>query len=207
VIKAKSAPYKRRGKPASRRDLVNHDDYTIIATFGAQYRGLVQYYLLAGNVSRLYRLEWVMQTSMLRTLATKHRSSLSRMSARHKAKIQTPYGLRVCFEATVERQGRKPLVARFGGIPLRRNRNAIPRDHTPAPIRQREVAQRLLRGVCELCQGTDDIQIHQIRQLADLATRGTTRPAWMDTMANKRRKTLILCGDCHHSIHATTSSP
>jgi hypothetical protein len=61
--------------------------------------------------------------------------------------------------------------------------------------------------VCELCEGTDDIQIHQIRQLADLVTRGKTRPAWMDTMAKKRRKTLILCGDCHRSIHATTSSP
>jgi group II intron reverse transcriptase/maturase len=207
VIKAKSTPYLRCGKPAFRRDLVNHDDYTIIATFGAQYRGLVQYYLLAGNVSRLYRLEWVMQTSMLRTLATKHRSSLSRMSARHKAKIQTAHGLRACFEVTVERQGKKPLVARFGGIPLRRNRNAIPRDHVPAPIRQREVAQRLLRGVCELCERTDDIQIHQVRQLADLVTRGKTRPAWMDTMAKKRRKTLILCGDCHRSIHATTSSP
>ncbi|MGI8448923.1 MAG: group II intron reverse transcriptase/maturase [Streptosporangiaceae bacterium] len=117
MIKAKSAPYSRRGKPASRHDLVNHDDYTIIATFGAQYRGLVQYYLLAGNVYWLNRLEWVMQTSMLRTLATKHRSSVVKMSARYKAKIATPHGLRTCFEATVERQGRKPLVARFGGIP------------------------------------------------------------------------------------------
>jgi group II intron reverse transcriptase/maturase len=205
VINAKSAPYLRRGKPAHRRDLVNHDDYTIVATFGAQYRGLVQYYLLAGNVSRLYRLEWIMQTSMLRTLAAKHRSSLSRMTARHKASIQTPHGPRVCYEATVARQGRQPLVARFGGIPLRRNKNAIPRDHVPVPIRQREVAQRLLRGVCELCESTDDIQIHQIRRLADLATQREMRPAWMDTMAKKRRKTLILCGECHRSIHAVTS--
>lgn len=205
VINAKSAPYLRRGKPAHRRDLVNHDDYTIVATFGAQYRGLVQYYLLAGNVSRLYRLEWIMQASMLRTLAAKHRSSLSRMTARHKAKIQTPYGPRVCYEATVQRQSGKPLVARFGGIPLRRNKNAIPRDHVPAPTRQREVAQRLLRGLCELCESTDDIQIHQIRRLADLATRREMRPAWMNTMAKKRRKTLILCGECHRSIHATTS--
>jgi len=207
VIKAKSAPYLQRGKPACRRDLVNHDDHPIIATFGSQYRGLTQYYLPAGNVYWLNRLEWAMQTSMLRTLATKHRSSLSRISARHKAKIQTPYGLRTCYEATIERQGRKPLVARFGGIPLKRNRNAIPRDHVPTPHRHREVAQRLLRGVCEICESTDDIQIHQIRRLVDLTTQGKTRPAWMDTMAKKRRKTLILCGACHRFIHATASSP
>jgi hypothetical protein len=64
VIKAKTAQYTRRGQPASRSDLVNQDDYTIVATFGAQYRGLVQYYLLAGNVYRLNRLEWVMQGSI-----------------------------------------------------------------------------------------------------------------------------------------------
>ncbi|MGH3570234.1 MAG: reverse transcriptase domain-containing protein [Pseudonocardiaceae bacterium] len=117
VIKAKNAQYLRRGKPAHRPDLVNQDDHTIIATFGAQYRGLVQYYLPAGNVYWLNRVEWVMRTSMLRTLAAKHRSSVSKMTARHKAKIETPYGLRTCFEATVQRPGRKPLVARFGGIP------------------------------------------------------------------------------------------
>ncbi len=99
-----------------RSDLVNQDDHTIIATFEAKYRRLVQYYLLAGNVYWFNRLEWVMRTSMLRTLAAKHRSSVSKMTARHKAKIRTPNGLRTCFEATVQRQGRKPLVARFGGI-------------------------------------------------------------------------------------------
>jgi hypothetical protein len=61
--------------------------------------------------------------------------------------------------------------------------------------------------VCEICENTDDIQIHQIRQLAELTTQGKTRPAWMDTMAKKRRKTLILCGACHQSIHTTASSP
>ena len=50
VIKAKTARYMRRGKPAHRSDLVNQNDYTIVATLGAEYRGLVQYYLLAGNV-------------------------------------------------------------------------------------------------------------------------------------------------------------
>ena len=119
-----------------------------IATFGAEYRGLVQYYLLAGNVYWLSRVEWSMRTSMLRTLAAKHRSSVSKMTARHKAKIQTPHGLRTCFEATVNKPGRKPLVARFGGIPLKRNRKTVPFDRfpDPAPHRHREIVKRLLRG-------------------------------------------------------------
>ena len=31
-----------------------------------------------------------------------------------------PHGRRRCFQVSVERTGRQPLVARFGGIPLRR---------------------------------------------------------------------------------------
>jgi hypothetical protein len=68
VIKAKAVPYLRRGKPAHRSAWIGENDHTIVATYGAIYRGIVQYYLLAGNVFRLNRLTWVMETSMLRTL-------------------------------------------------------------------------------------------------------------------------------------------
>src|SRR6478672_7642587 len=57
VIKVATSRYMRRGKPAHRSDLVNQNDHTIVATFGAEYRGLVQYYLLVGNVYWMSRLE------------------------------------------------------------------------------------------------------------------------------------------------------
>ncbi|MFG2064021.1 group II intron reverse transcriptase/maturase [Micromonospora sp. NPDC048871] len=101
-----------RGKPAKQKALTNGSDHTIVATYGAIYRGIVQYYLLAGDISRLHRLHrlrWVMETSMLKTLAGKHRSTVSKMAAKHKAKIQTPHGPRTCFEARIERDGRQPL--------------------------------------------------------------------------------------------------
>ena len=48
VIKAKCARYMRRGKPERRPELKNEEDYSIISRYGAKYRGIVQYYLLAG---------------------------------------------------------------------------------------------------------------------------------------------------------------
>jgi len=204
VIKVATSRYMRRGKPAHRSDLVNQNDHTIVATFGAEYRGLVQYYLLAGNVYWMSRVEWAMRTSMLRTLAAKHRSSVSKMKARHTAKIETPYGLRTCFEAKVQRPGRKPLVARFGGIPLKRNRNATPLDRVPGPTphRHREIVKRLLRSVCEICKQDADIEVHQIRKLADLTGTGNiNRDEWMNIMTSKRRKTLMVCRPCHDTIH------
>ncbi|WP_018802536.1 group II intron reverse transcriptase/maturase [Salinispora arenicola] len=125
VIKAKCARYLQRGEPAHRTRLVNHDDHTIIATYGAEYRGIVQYYLPAGDVCRLSRLRWVMETSMLKTLALKHRSAVSKMARKYRTSIDTQHGKRRCFEARIEREGRPPLVARFGGIPLKRQRTRM----------------------------------------------------------------------------------
>ncbi len=129
MIKAKCAPYLAHGQPERRTELMNLTDLLIISTYGAEYRGIVQYYLLAGDVLRLNRLEWVASTSMLKTLAAKHGSTVTKMARKHKAKTGTPRGPRTCFEATVERAGRKPLVARFGGIPLTRQKKAGP--HRP----------------------------------------------------------------------------
>src|SRR6476469_8325805 len=89
VIRAKRAPYLRHGKPWHRPAMQNLDDYDIVRIYGAEYRGIVQYYLLATDVWRLSALRWDAQTSMLKTLAAKHKSSVKKMAARHRAKIAT----------------------------------------------------------------------------------------------------------------------
>jgi group II intron reverse transcriptase/maturase len=209
VVKARSAPYLARGKPACRNTMVNESDYNIVARFGAEYRGTVQYYLLAGDVFRLHRLRWVMETSMLKTLASKHRSSVSKMAARYKAKVQTPHGLRTRFEAAIEREGRKPLVAWFGGIPLKRQKNAVltDRQHTGPVYPNRQLVTRLLKGGCELCERTGNITVHHVRALADLDRPGQPQPEWAQVMAKIRRKSLVVCGDCHNLIHGHPVTP
>ncbi|MFF5011601.1 reverse transcriptase domain-containing protein [Streptomyces phaeochromogenes] len=203
VIKAKCAPYLARGNPAKRKELVNSTDHSIVATFGAVYRGIVQYYLLAGDVSRLHRLRWVMETSMLKTLAAKHRSSVSKMAAKHKARIDTEQGPRVCFEARIERKNRKPLVARFGGIPLYRQRSAKVVDRRPVWVDypHKELVTRLLADTCEICGSTGDVQVHHIRALADLAHAGWPPSDWTRVMLDRRRKTVVACDACHDRIH------
>src|SRR5258708_4205202 len=150
VVKAKSAPYLKLGKPEHRPERVQLGDHEIVSIYGAEYRGIVQYYLLAGDVWRLSRLHWVMLTSMLKTLAAKHRSTVTAMARKPKATIPTPYGPRRSFDARVERDGRKPLVARFGGIPLRRQKKAVLTDRHAVPDATRshgkELTSRLPRG-------------------------------------------------------------
>ena len=203
VIKAKCESYRKRGKPERRDQMVNDDDHTIVRTYGAEYRGLVEYYLPAGDVYRLNRLEGVMKTSMLKTLACKHDSTVTTMANRYKTTITTPYGPRRCFEVSTEREGRTPLIARFGGIPLRRKKNAVLTDRVPSPVtvRRKELVTRLQAGRCELCTQTATVDAHHVGKLADLARPGKPQPVWDRLMAKRRRKTLIVCVDCHATIH------
>jgi len=196
VIKAKCARYMQRGKPERRPELINEEDHAIISRYGTEYRGIVQYYLLAGDVYRLSRLHWVMLTSLLKTLTGKHDSTVSKMARKYGATIETPDGPRRCMQAKVERgEGRKPLVVTFGGIPLRRQRNAVLRDREPVPAtsRRKELIHRLLAGRCEICGQADKVRVHQIRKLADLDRPGQPQPEWVQIMARRRRKTLVVC--------------
>jgi group II intron reverse transcriptase/maturase len=204
VIQAKCARYLQRGEPARRTQIINRDDYTIVATYGAEYRGIVQYYMQAGDVFRLHRLHWIMLSSLLRTLASKHHSTPTKMATKHKAKIITPSGPRTCFEATMHREGRTPLVARFGGIPLQRQKTAVIDDRRPDGLHhpKKELITRLLKRRCELCEQTGPTHVHHVRNLAELGPPGPTQPSWAAVMARRKRKALVVCDTCHDHIHA-----
>jgi len=203
VINAKCAPYLKRGQPASRPDLVNHSDYHIVADFGAKYRGVVQYYLPAANLAKMNRLRWVMLSSMLRTLAHKHKSTVTKMADKYKTTIDTPYGPRRSFEATHPCHGRKPQVARFGDIQLVRQKRTVLNDRIPARTiyPHKELIDRLLNGRCEICHRSTQVQVHHVRRLADLVHPGQPPQPWVQVMAKRRRKTLVVCRDCHDHIH------
>jgi group II intron reverse transcriptase/maturase len=204
VITAKCAPYRRRGKPWHRPGLKNLPDYDIVRIYGAEYRGIVNYYRLAQDIRRLGALRWNAETSMLKTLAAKHDSSVSKTAARYKAKVLTGDGPRTCFEARKHREGKPDLIARFGGIPLRRDRRAVIRDPAPVPVTvpRKELIHRLRRRRCELCDHGATVAVHQVAGLASLGRPGPGQPAWAALMAKMRRKTLIICAPCHDHIHA-----
>lgn len=208
VIKAKCAPYRKKGKPWQRSRLQNQSDYDIVRIYGAEYRGIVNYYLLARNTWRLGTLRWNAETSMLKTLAAKHRCTVTQAASRYKAKAATAGGQLTCFEARFRREGKDDLVARFGGISLRRNRRAVITDPAPVPFHapRKELITRLRMRQCELCEHGTTVDVHQVAKLADLGKKGPDQPAWAALMAKMRRKTLVVCAACHELIHATPAT-
>ena len=204
VIRAQCARHRNHGKPWHRSRLQNLDDYDIIRVYGAEYRGVVNYYLLAKDAWRLRTLRWNAETSMLKTLAAKHQSTVSKMAARHKARAETGDGPRTCFEARRRRRGKPDLVARFGGIILRQDRRAVITEPVPVRVRvpRRELLARLRQRECELCETGTTVAVHQVAGIRELGKPKTGQPAWAALMAKMRRKTLIVCSPCHDWIHA-----
>jgi group II intron reverse transcriptase/maturase len=204
VIHTKCARYLRHGKIMHRNALLTESDYTIVMTYQQEYRGVVQYYQLAHNVAWLNRLHWCMRGSLLKTLASKHNTSVAAIARRLSTTTQTPEGKTLrCLEVQVERRGKRPLIARFGGISLTRQFNAVITD-LPNEIKasHTELQQRVLKDTCELCGAREGIQVHHIRKLADLKKQGQKDPpAWVMRMARNRRKTLVVCQQCHQAIH------
>jgi group II intron reverse transcriptase/maturase len=203
VIRAKCAPYCRHGKPIHRKELRDQTIYHIILQYQAVYRGLVEYYQMVLNPYQLTRLKWVMERSLTATLAHKLRISVSAVYRRYQTTIETPEGPRKVLQATLEREGKKPLVARWGGISLARRMKGALNDTPAQPLVSRsERERRLLSNTCELCGSHKYVEVHHIRALKELKRPGKEHvPKWMRIMAARRRKTLITCRACHQEIH------
>ncbi len=205
VVESKCALYQQAGKPIHRSTMLADDDFTIIERFQQEYRGVVQYYLLAHNVSWFWKLHWIAKVSLLKTLAYKHKTGIIAQLRKYRTNFQAANGTTYpCLEIQVPREGKKPLVARFGGIPLQRQTRTILVDQVPIYERtgRNELVKRLLADKCEMCGSQEHVQVHHIRKLADLEKGGRERPRWVKIMAARRRKTLVVCHLCHQAIHA-----
>ena len=207
VIEETCRSYMRHGKVTHKNDLLKDDDFTIVQTYQQEYRGLVQYYILAQNLSWFSKLYWYMETSLLKTLACKHRSSINKEKSKYKDTTISTSGKTVpCLKVIVERPDKKPLVAIWGGISLSYKRKAIIQDKPYKVYGGRtELIKRLLADTCELCGSTKDIEVHHIRKLADLKKPGQGEvPKWVELMSARKRKTLVVCRECHVAIHNGT---
>jgi len=202
ILRKKCQQYLENGKPKHRKELTEDSVYDIVSTYQAEYRGFVQYYQLAMNLGKCSNLKWTMEQSLTKTLARKLNVSVPKVYEKYKAthmvKKQPYKGLVVI----VPRKGKDPLIAKWGGIPLKRNVKAPLDDQPPVVWQDRtELEKRLLADTCELCGSHDRITIHHIRALKDLHQKGQReKPRWIQIMAARRRKTLAVCWTCHMDI-------
>jgi Type II intron maturase len=196
------SPYQKKGVGRHRPEMEGLSDYEIILTYQLRYRGLLNYYQMAHNMGTLAKVKWIMETSLTKTLAHKHRMSVRQVYRKYGTTFQVngkPYkGLAV----VIPREGKKPLIAKWGGLPYKRNMEATLDDQPPQLYAGRsELEKRLLAQICEVCGSTEELEVHHIRAMKDLHTHsGREKPLWMRRMIERKRKTMIVCRTCHEDI-------
>lgn len=205
------ARYMEKGKPHRRPSLIHLSDYDIVMQFESEVRGLTNHYQMAVNIRRLYVVKHIALASLAHTLANKHKRKVTWVHRKYRTKYEN--GL-VGMMAVVARAGKSPLVARFGSHPIRYHRLAQNLedkqpwniDGLPAQGTRSQLVDRLLAQACELCGSTEQVEVHHLRKLKDVVNqyRRKEKPAWLVRMIQIRRKTLVVCKQCHHAIHQGT---
>ncbi|HEY0756377.1 MAG TPA: reverse transcriptase domain-containing protein [Ktedonobacteraceae bacterium] len=203
VQDAYSQKYMRNGKAVHRPELENEGVFDIITKYQLEFWDIANYYKLASNMHTLKYLKWVMEISLTKTLAKKLKCSVNQVYEKYRAEIEaggkTYQGLRVI----VPREGKDPLMATWGGIPLIWDIKATLEDQ-PGQLHgnaRSELEKRLLARECEHCGATDHIEVHHIRALKDLQKyTGREKPEWVKIMAARVRKRLVLCQTCHQDV-------
>jgi group II intron reverse transcriptase/maturase len=202
VLKKWIKRYTRKNKPSHRSELINLSDFDIVMKYNLELRGLYNYYSLAVNVHKLHELKFYMKSSLVKTLAKKHKcrgTKIYRKYINNKTKA---------LEVKVPRENKKSLTASFGNFRIVRkknyNLNYQEDKYMTVHFGRSELLERLLADRCELCNTEDNIQIHHIKKISDLKRRYEGKkdiPEWKKQMIAINRNTLVVCRDCHNLIH------
>jgi group II intron reverse transcriptase/maturase len=207
-----ASQYMKHGKIASASGLLVHSDAHLIDLYQARFRGLVNYYQYATDLYRLSYVRYVMETALLKTLAHKHKTTVTKMSRKYKATIQIDGRSYKVLQVEVPTKKGSRLI-QWGGIPLRTVKFGTGRldDHRYVTYEYRsDLVQRLQADECELCGSKQDCEVHHVRKLRDLRKRWAGRPIkpmWVQRMIAMKRKTLVVCHTCHRKIHQGLPTP
>jgi len=207
VVDQLRAKYSKKGKVIHRSELLADADHTILERYQGVLRGLYNYYCMAANVGRrMGVIKWVLETSLTKTLASKHKCHVSDITRRLKRHDTIPK----CLQVITPRPGKDALSTIFGGIPFVRKPKGLGQpilqintDWFKPGDNRSEAVQRLLADKCELCKKDGPLVAHHVRKLADLNKPGRIPKAeWQRHMSVRRRKSLMVCTKCHNDIHA-----
>jgi group II intron reverse transcriptase/maturase len=180
-------------KALHRGILMDKSEVEIISKYNVEIRGIYNFYRLAQNVSVLGKFRGIMKSSMLKTFAAKHNSSIEKIKAgRMKNGL---FGVYYTTKSGVKR-------CEFYNEKLVKQKIAAPSLTDTLPqyqkyIKPNSLAARLQGRECELCDAkTDTIKMHHVKSLKSLKG---SRPSEF-LMMEMCRKSLALCEDCFEKV-------
>lgn len=182
-------------EPVHRNDLLRLTDLEIVSAYDAELRGICNFYYLAGNFYKLNYMSYLMEYSCLKTLAFKHRCTIGKIKEKFSDKkggwcipYETKKGMKYLYLSKHSDCAKgKEASDTISGM-------TMIHKHTRSTFES-----RLKAKTCELCGCTESRQfeIHHVNKLKNLKG----KELWEVMMIAKRRKTMVVCYECHKKIH------
>ena len=194
VIKNNIARINKDGKLESihRNVLLANTDLEIVDTYNAQTRGICNYYSMAGNFNKLDLFVYLMEYSCLKTLASKHQMSMSKVRDKYR------YGKTWAIPYETKKEKKYMPIVLFKNL----KRKSGYKDDVDKIVQKfygfNQLEKRLKANKCELCgKENGEYEIHHVNKLKNLKG----KQMWEKVMLARKRKTLVLCKECHYKIH------
>lgn len=187
-----------------RAKLINNSELEILYTYNAELRGIANYYKLANNYHHLDKLFYLAESSFIKTIANKRRSTSMKVASSMRTHKQG-----VLCLVRKDTNGNEKLHQFVKLKDLPKHKGAIKADSPETDVfvntmkysGRTEFEQRLLANKCEACGTTEGVmEVHHVRKLKDL--KGKKHLTYLDKkMIERNRQTLVLCYKCHHDHH------
>lgn len=178
-----------------RKSLLRLTDLEIVSAYNAELRGICNYYGIASNFYKLCYFSYLMEYSCLKTLASKHKCTISKVVEKFKDR-NGEWG--IPYETTTGQK--RCYFAKYSDCKDKANpTDIVCNAAVEYGYSRTALEQRLKAKVCELCGTTesDCYEVHHVNKLKNLKG----KQAWEVAMIAKRRKTLVVCKKCHVAIH------
>lgn len=179
-------------RPLHKKGWLYLPDAEIVERYNAEIRGIVNYYYLASNLYKLQYFAYLMEYSCLATIAGKYNSTIKKIVAKHKQGKEWVIKYKTENGATKEKR-----IVKLKDCKGKCEDKIV--QHKYSVNTNATIRARLMAGICELCGSKDkaSYEVHHVPSVKGLD--GTS--LWEQIMKSKRRKTLVVCEDCHKAIH------
>ena len=186
--------------------LMNFDDIEIVKQYNAEIRGIFNYYKYASNAKHvLYRVQWLANYSMLKTIGGKHSCSVAQVFKRKLIKVRNnedggkiwyiEAGDRLIDVVNIRDLQTKDIFKLYDNAKCNDNINIKTINIRSSALK------KLIAENCEVCgKNSEDVSIvlHHVNQIRNIPK---TDPKWIKVQKMRLRKTIAVCHECHMQIH------
>lgn len=165
----------------------------IIDLFSSVNRGLLGYYRFVDNFASMGRIQYILHSSLVKTLAHKLQRSAKQLFSEH--------GRNMTFDV-VRADGKVKTTSFAANTDWTRKPDAFNVDEEQSDPLEQHIRLRTRSHLglpCIICDHQDGVQMHHVRHVRKM---GEKVKGFTKLMMLQNRKQVPVCEECHQKIHS-----